>query len=95
MKFTPGPWIISRELSELSIGPVKDDADVCVLRSGLIEGREIPWADAFLIAAAPDLYAALDGLASFVLLWESASGTSLSGELLPAARAALKKARGE
>jgi hypothetical protein len=78
-KWTPGPWSIG---SDLTFGPNGWGVGVIVAAN---TGDTI--ADAHLIAAAPDLYEALDALYE--------SDTPPDFELWMKAKAALAKARGE
>ena len=92
---TPGPWI-ARARHRHNDG-TQDELD------GVgwdIEGPPIPWlrgqfaraADARLIAAAPDMRKALEGVMR--MTFEDLSGEE-SGEIIEAAVRALAKARGE
>ena len=87
-KWTPGPW---RADGDTYNRVVWSDADnrVCFMAhsNGLDDIRDI--ATSNLIAAAPDLYAALDGLLGLL------DAGSLYEPQAYAARAALAKARGE
>ena len=86
-KHTPGPWAVSgREIN----GPI--DTGVIVARIpewGILADAPDPGrANARLIAAAPDLLAALEAVAEF---W---AGGDVPAELDAQMRAALAKARG-
>ena len=88
-KWTPGPWIVFTSEDEWGC-----DTFVGTLTDTLFDVR--PWkgpawqnGNAHLIAAAPDLYAALDGLLGLL------DAGSLYEPQAYAARAALAKARGE
>ena len=87
-KWTPGPW---RADGDTYNRVVWSDADnrVCFMAhsNGLDDIRDI--ATSNLIAAAPDLYAALDGLLGLL------DAGSLYEPQAYAARTALAKARGE
>ena len=88
-KFTPGPWAWGNE----------DWSDQWFLQPGVLiidydgggpsGSDEFDAANAHLIAAAPDLYAALDGLLGLL------DAGSLYEPQAYAARAALAKARGQ
>ena len=94
-KFTPGPWQIELNHSKTVIGvsapkSAFDDCDfICDFRHRDIHASNC--ANAALIAAAPELYAAL---------WHFAypgeyTGQPARNEMIAIARAALAKARGE
>ena len=86
-KWTPGPWravMGSRHVVDVFAG----DRDVVSVYGGGV-GFEYRDANAHLIAAAPDLYAALDGLLGLL------DAGSLYEPQAYAARAALAKAIGE
>lgn len=88
-KFTPGEW------------DTEDDGQVCatdhpsraIICSRFNEGALAEnWpANSALIAAAPDLYAALEA----IIAWEHSEDGPLAWEVLGQAKAALAKARGE
>ena len=85
---TPGPWEITRQTHGLSVGGhcSPDDSDmeyVCFIEDHHREG-----ANSHLIAAAPDLLAALEGL---LPMW----GSGIKEPHVEAARAAIAKAKGE
>ncbi len=82
-KFTPGPWSIVRYCEEIEIANIADIMH--------FYGGEAADANAALIAAAPELYAALENMVA----WASLEDTPRLADLLGAARAALAKARGE
>ena len=102
-KFTPGPW----EWPKFTPGPwewYKADGEYRTLINDCLHmiirsvRPEDMWfcpenrdANAALIAAAPELYAALENLVA----WASLEETPRLADLLEAARAALAKARGE
>jgi len=88
-KFTPGPWgNVDFALSN-EIGTLKNPL-IAVVQSRHCDSPDELRANAHLIAAAPDLYEALEELLTFV---QAHNG----GELMRVedARAALRKARGE
>lgn len=95
-KFTPGPW----EIKSRFVGPlVIASDDVEVAHVGLYHES---WAqcvkNATLIAAAPDLYAALDRVLDAYVserLWNGASTWDVDNRVVIGARAALARARGE
>jgi len=94
--FTPGPWAYDPEIQRVYSAPTNRIV-AAVFPADYAERA----ADIALIAAAPDLYAALDGLLGHQdkMMRSPASG----GGVLPAdlalalgsARAALRRARGE
>ena len=86
-KFTPGPWRADGEPWNRTVWSSADDR-VCFMAhsNGLNDERDI--ATSYLIAAAPDLYAALDAIIDG-RMW------SMSDNKFGAAKAALAKARGE
>ena len=113
-KFTKGPWGIEYDGHEANIiGPVpytSDQRDIAYVNSevGDIDGFACgvtAQANAHLIAAAPELYAALDNLRFLVANYgDFSNGVSHNGvdegrlhamELVIQANKALKKARGE
>lgn len=86
-RFTPGPWGVRRtewDTIQVMIGPPGDQVGICEA-SAFDQKSE---ANAHLIAAAPDLYAALHAL-----VWDGPAVDD--SPLWEAARAALAKARGE
>ena len=88
-KWTPGPW---RVLNDEAIKVASSDGSLATVTHIHLRGRrdtsEVE-ANAHLIAAAPDLYAALDGLLGLL------DAGSLYEPQAYAARTALAKARGE
>lgn len=84
-KFTPGPWNLGAGI--LRIYDASNE-EVAVATRASPKNRYAAPANAALIAAAPELYAALDKVLNHSL-------THLSGDVEPVVRAALSKARGE
>ena len=82
---TPGPWAVGYGGHE--VFSAADEASVCQTLGNVVNGP----ANARLIAAAPDLYAALDRACLHMELSRWAGSTSLALEL----RAALARARGD
>jgi hypothetical protein len=85
-QFTPGPWEIESRVgsgkNDYAVSPaIGNDGFVCALTHG-----PDAQANARLIAAAPDLYSALDAVNEEILL---------DGHLQELVEAALAKARGE
>ena len=95
-KWTPGPWAVETRDKETWVVAYCGDDDpwfVCNPELYIGPGKtDRAPANAHLIAAAPDLYEAMDGLHSW--FGEEGDGRDISA-LLIAARAALAKARGE
>lgn len=88
-KHTPGPWVFQAHDHWLPAVVIGES----VWHAGLVTGRERPGeheANARLIAAAPDLLAALKALLPWV-----AAPPSDSAEAWRAAQAAIAKAEGE
>ena len=94
MKFTPGPWVVKfrRDGSScISMGDIASGGRHKQFDMLLCKGDGNDEADAHLIAAGPDMYAALNGL----LNEPTNAPDYLPSRLWDAARAALAKARGE
>ena len=96
-KFTPGPWKLERKIIS-SIGTVISIVDTnenTILNSGEPYGGITPEneGDMELIAAAPDMYAALKKIlsAAVVIGWSNLS----ADKVIPMITSALAKARGE
>jgi len=102
-KFTPGPWEIGDE-NNASCEVCPRDVDITISMSRydrfsdkfLIERDEM-LANAHLIAAAPDMYEALDTLVAVVGLtaFKHEGQRQVLQEAVDLSVAALKKARGE
>lgn len=103
-KFTPGPWRVEGgttvvwgacnpdELSDYGMGyPVTDCRITPISNSSWCQGPEYEegYANAHLIAAAPELYEALEGVLGLIQLEFEQS------PMVAFAKAALAKARGE
>ena len=89
-RWTAGPWFVNKQPHGIFVDPVEGDdgvADVLMV-SGFDDARQ--QANANLIAAAPDLYAALDWLCR-ALVHDHNKNIDYWTEAL----AALAKARGE
>jgi hypothetical protein len=84
--FTPGPWQYIQDKWNHPYFAGPDNWGVLVGDGG--EGFHVSVADAHLIAAAPDLYAVVEEFARL-------NRTMTVSEIMDAAHAALKKARGE
>lgn len=91
---TAGPekWTLAAEI-------FVDDADLRAVCTPMGDTPEIRRSRAALIAAAPDLYEALDGLANSLRVREGSKLITVNHDelmvLIPAARAALRKARNQ
>ena len=96
-KFTPGPWVISDELrTSINTAPTEDGSykhiamvNWCKYREYSIEGEEHD-ANAHLIAAAPEMYEAVE--TALECLENKGFARAYVEDLL---RNALRKARGE
>ena len=89
-KWTPGPWAVNGDKIETTYGTLR--RRVAIIDDGA--GVESPEANAHLIAAAPDLYAALKEL--YDVLYAAIDGDRVwTMDMQQAARDALAKARGE
>lgn len=94
-KFTPGPWKVDPKYSRDIQAPDGLDVATCCLSilNRKVTTEEESIANAYLIAAAPDMYAALKNVLKL------ASTETTRGELVyidfTETREALKKARGE
>lgn len=84
-KFTPGPWYVDEYV---------DAVFICTDNFNIAEMMPKETASAYLIAAAPDLYAALEELLCSAELLEGTDPYDWSKDITKA-RAALAKARGE
>lgn len=92
-KWTPGPWTVDDGDSEAFGVFSADGAGICYLSENPYRGlglRPEDSANANLIAAAPDMYEALETMLAIF-----APKLSLPGSMASKARAALAKARGE
>lgn len=92
-KFTPGPWVASDEVHGKCGGiiHIKDGkySEICTMWSSGLENEDEFLVNANLIAAAPDLYEALERMK----IWcEDEVGAELPCDSI---NAALAKARGE
>ena len=88
MSRTPGPWHIGLRPSPMIYGA--DSSQVADFRGDLLDSGEAQ-ANARLIAAAPDLLAALEMIANS----DKHKGGTFVLELQTIARAAIAKAKGE
>jgi hypothetical protein len=107
-KFTPGPWWTDAVYNEEDLGcsiiaantdcgPMPGNptrGQVAFATEILPEDAETAKANAHLIAAAPDLYAALESLRGNVIGWGDDSQIEAISDDLRAASAALARARG-
>lgn len=94
MTFTPGPWEIYRanDGSVLGIGDAKAGG-VTDYQGGFWRSGKEKRDNIYLVAAAPELYSALEDVLG--LLSGAISGTSQRSGIIAEANAALRKARGE
>lgn len=92
-KWTPGPWNVAGYLN----GSCAVAAKTLIARVYSESFRDLgnETANAHLIAAAPDLYEALDRIADIVEVERREGRTEMDGETIAICRAALAKARGE
>ena len=94
-KHTPGPWAVELPYGEpgvyVTAAPPRGTNPLICRMSGPVQTAEAV-ANARLIAAAPDLLAALENLRLGVVNWIS---RGVSEEDLEAAEAAINKAKGE
>jgi len=108
MKFTKGPWIIgdvSIEAHGIDTAMfVEIKSEEILLANALLEGPYIDdvqdlsegYANARLIAAAPDMFEALEDAKNIVELWASLEGINVDNdETYKAVCSAIKKAKGE
>ena len=91
MKFTPGPWSVQARLCNMIDVTHSNTQKGAITHSLCRVQARVSWveeatANAHLIAAAPDMYAALKRAAALLV----GNSTSLADEI----RAALKKAEG-
>ena len=99
--FTPGPWLVEapspNAVEPGTVVEVITDDGAIVADVYADTPRHARMATAHLIAAAPDLYAALAKLVEGVATWELCCGAENEAKRCPhdAARAALAKARGK
>lgn len=99
-KFTPGPWKVDPKYSRDIQAPDGLDVATCCLSilNRKVTTEEESIANARLIAASPDMYEALKDLLD-MLETEISAGSGLTCDferrVLPNARSALSKARGE
>jgi hypothetical protein len=92
MEHTPGPWTGRTIVGKLFEITDSDGEPVLRVRSGMMPTQP----DARLIAAAPDLLAALEALAEQTAMnFPEMRPDSHHGAILERARAAINKAKGE
>lgn len=94
-KHTPGPWAITREdieSGEIALHITRKLTNVCVVYSYDREDKKRnEWADARLIAAAPDLLAALEAAHGYLVMM----GTDHADHIRSVCLAAILKAQGK
>lgn len=104
VKFTRGPWKVGKYLGQggwvvhMDVGDKGRGSDIVSGVSGLDNTERL--ANAHLIAAAPDLYAALKQMIEAMVRYEmdiagEGDAPQRHRDLMRKARSALKKARGE
>ena len=93
-KFTPGPWVVYRHLPTDVVVSKSGECSLATLDCGCGD-RKTRRANAHLIAAAPELYKALEEMSSCLSDIISGNDWGAVEEYLDDARAALAKARGE
>ncbi len=97
-RHTPGPWRISdgESRGERSICICTDEVNICVMSDGDGDGSDGQLADACLIAAAPELLAALRALLESYAAYVDIDGVMNAdiAEPVTAARAAIAQADG-
>lgn len=88
-KHTPGPWkAVGRDVLSMHAYPRASGPLVCVVD----DNDDTRWpADSALIAAAPDLLAALESAHGYLVMM----GTDHADHIRSVCRAAMKKARGD
>lgn len=99
-RFTPGPYLIAddkRFVYSLNEDGLKQPRICFQICQGYVSKHKRTTEDeveatAELIASAPDLYAALDGIVAF---WDKLTEEDALNDLHAEARAVLRKARGE
>ena len=91
-KFTPGPWNTEYSYRK-DWYEIYGDEGMIMIAAAFNCQHKLDRANAALIAAAPDMYEALESSAAYFEMLESATGVE-HGQL-HTIRAALKKAQGE
>ena len=89
-KFTPGPWVVYKDLPTDVVVSQSGECSLATLDCGC-GSRKTQRANAHLIAAAPELYVALEALIKECDM----CGHPDEPEAVEIARSALAKARGE
>lgn len=94
-KFTPGPWEVGPGVNGMPCvrKRTSEHSSLMLFETYYGPGRSEGEANAHLIAAAPEMYEALDMLV--IVSSDPSANTRHVEECLSAAKAALKKARGE
>jgi len=92
-KWTPGPWRVDDDGVDYPLIIGNDEKYVCEILFHPQPSQQV--ANAHLIAAAPDLYEALETAESCIVDVVGAFGVKVPDEILQEIRAALAKARGE
>ena len=89
-KFTPGPWVVSKDDSEIEKFVVAARGTVCEVFESFT--ADSVWGNAFLISAAPDLLEALERMIDEY--GTAGDGWPRNNKVIRDARAAILKARG-
>lgn len=90
-KFTPGPWVVSKDDSEIEKFVVAARGTVCEVFESFT--ADSVWGNAFLISAAPDLLEALERMIDEY--GTAGDGWPRNNKVIRDARAAILKARGQ
>ena len=93
-KFTPGPWVVSKDDSEIEKFVVAARGTVCEVFESFT--ADSVWGNAFLISAAPDLLEALEEALEALAHCRADIGySSMQTRAAHMADKAIKKARGQ
>lgn len=92
-KHTPGPWEITDDEMFVIAGKDKSGAHRCIACSP--SPYEWKYADASLIAAAPDLLAACELVQALLAISPDGRGINWEGPVMDNLKAAIAKATGE
>lgn len=90
-KFTPGPWVVRKDDSEIEKFVVAARGTVCEVFESFT--ADSVWGNAFLISAAPDLLEALEKMIDEY--GTAGDGWPRNNKALRDARAVISKARGQ
>ncbi len=98
MAHTPGPWVAWRATMRAMIAEIsatRGEKIWTIAHVDEVDGGDIDAANARLIAAAPDLLAALETVAPILESHFAKSAKGVDGTFLDEVRAAIAKARGK